>query len=755
MNSQLSTQVGHQSESAHSYAKHTEENLASYLELISHQRWLIICVALLVSLCGVLYAYLATPQYESNLLVHVEEKGQREPKNILGEAGSMIDYKTPSAAEIELLRSRQVIARAVDRLKLYIEVKPKRIPIIGKVFSTLGAVNYFPALQSAGGYAWGKEAISVSEFSVPQPFENRIFKIRALEQGSFQLIESQSGLKQHGQVGQSLKIAIPEGEIVLLVEDIYAAPNVEFELVRSSRLAIIESVQTSLTVNELGKLSGMISATLKGARADQVYRLLTEIGNEYMTQNSSRRTEEADKSLAYLNRRLPELRQQLEQAEARYNQFRNTNGTVDIGEEGRLSLQRSAVARTRRIELEQKRSELLTRFTTHHPSIVAVDEQLSEVNRELREAGTHLKSLPLLEQEMVRLARDVKVNNELYSALLASSQQLQLISIGKTSNVHMVDAPERPERPVTPNRPRIIAVAIFLGISMGLLAAFVRRSLQTALVEPAQIEKLFGLPVYASIPHSKEQHQFSAKNSAQKQIPVLARIANNDPAIESLRNFRSALKFCLTQCRNNIVLITGPTEGLGKSFVSVNLAYLMAASGKRILLIDGDLRDGHLHRYFGRARIRGLSDVLSGADFNSCLATNVIDNLDFLSTGHLPANPSELLLRAELALCLSLVAPRYDVIVIDAAPLLAVADSLILGTHAGAIFLATRSGVTRPGDIAESLQRLARAGLSAKGLLFNDFTPRSGHYSYRYGGYGTRQQITYDSKVDKDEVTNA
>jgi capsular exopolysaccharide synthesis family protein len=233
----------------------------------------------------------------------------------------------------------------------------------------------------------------------------------------------------------------------------------------------------------------------------------------------------------------------------------------------------------------------------------------------------------------------------------------------------MVDAPERPERPVTPNRPRIIAVAIFLGISLGLLAAFIRRSLQTALVEPAQIEKLFGLPVYASIPHSKEQHQFSAKNSNIKQIPVLARIANNDPAIESLRNFRSALKFCLTQCRNNIVLITGPTEGLGKSFVSVNLACLMAASGKRILLIDGDLRDGHLHRYFGRARTRGLSDVLSGDNFNSCLATNVIDNLDFLSTGLLPANPSELLLRAELALCLSLVAPRYDVIVIDAAPL--------------------------------------------------------------------------------------
>ena len=220
MNSQLSTQVDHHSESTHSYAKHTEENLASYLELISHQRWLIICVALLVSLCGVLYAYLAMPQYESNLLVHVEEKGQREPKNILGEAGSMIDYKTPSAAEIELLRSRQVIARAVDRLKLYIEVKPKRLPVVGKVFSTLGAVNYFPALQSVGGYAWGKEAISVSEFSVPTSFENRLFKIRALEQGSFLLMESQSRLKKQGQVGQSLSISSPDGEISLMVEDI-------------------------------------------------------------------------------------------------------------------------------------------------------------------------------------------------------------------------------------------------------------------------------------------------------------------------------------------------------------------------------------------------------------------------------------------------------------------------------------------------------------------------------------------------------
>jgi len=748
MNSQLSTHVMQTMEIDNSYAKDADESLASYLEIISQQRWLIVLVALIISISGVMYAYIANPQYETNLLLHVEEKGQREPKNILGEAGSIVDYKTPSSAEIELLRSRIVIARAVDKLKLYIDAKPRRFPLVGSLISTMGVVDYFPILQRSGNYAWRKEEISVGEFSVPTSYEARTFRLHNLNGKNYQLSEAQSGFLKHGVVGQILKAQTPEGEITLLIDEIHAAPGVEFLVVRSSRLAVIETVQNSLTVSEIGKQSGVISATLKGNNADIVYRLLTEIGLQYMNLNSSRRTEEADKSLAYLNRRLPELRQQLEQSEARYNQFRNIHGTVDIGEEGRLSLQRSAAARTRRIELEQKRSELLTRYTGNHPSVIAVDEQLAEVNRELRESANHLKNLPLIEQEMVRLARDVKVNSELYSALLSSSQQLQLISIGKTSNVHLVDAPEKPDRPVTPNRPRIIAVSIFLGISLGVLIAFIRRSLQTALIEPAQAEKLFGVPVYASIPHSKEQHHLTANISELKQLPVLARIASNDPAIESLRNFRSALQFCLTQSRNNIVLITGPTEGLGKSFVSVNLACIVAASGKRVLLIDGDLRDGHLHRYFDRARSKGLSDILLGTESSSCITANIIENLDFLSTGNLPPNPSEVLLRPELAECLSGFASRYDMILIDAAPLLLVADSLVIGAHAGSIFLTTRSGVTRPGDIAESLKRLSRAGLSAKGLLFNDFTPSSGHYSYRYGGYGARQQITYVPKSD-------
>lgn len=739
-------QLGYAGEQPVVLSDDSETDLMSYLATAIEYRWMIIAVALAVTVLGTIYAFVANPVYEASLMVQVEEKGQREPKNILGEAGSIIDYKTPAAAEVELLRSRLVIARAIDRLKLYIGVRPQRFPVIGGWVAGSGIGEMIPWLRGLGGYAWGRETLAVDAFDVPEYLENRPFELRALGNGRYLLTEPDSGIWFEGQRGVALEESTAYGPIVLRVARLDAVPGVRFKLSRSSRLAAIEGVQKSLDVQEVGKQSGVVVATLKGSSAEGVHGLLTEIGREYMAQNSARRTEEADKSLAYLNQRLPELKQQLEQSEARYNQFRNQNGTVDVGEEGRISLQRSAAARTRKIELEQKRSELLARYMPAHPAIEAIDDQLREVNRELREATAQLKQLPVLEQEMVRLARDVKVNSELYTALVTSAQQLQLITVGKTSNVRLVDAPEKPDQPVTPNRPRIIAVAIFAGIFLGLLLAFIRRALQTAVDDPEDVERMFGLPVYASIPHSKLQQNLVDNQRDPTRLPLLSRIASMDVAVEGLRNFRTALQFCMSHASNNVVLITGPTAGMGKSFVSVNLASIMAASGKRVLLIDGDLRDGQLHRYFHSPRAGGLSDILHGAPAAELLRASVLENLDFIATGTLPPNPAELLLRPELAALLAELSPQYDIVIIDAAPLLAVADSLVIGAHASAIFLATRAGVTHPGEIAESMKRLARAGLAAKGVLFNDMTPRTGRYGYGYRyGYGKFRQLGYSS----------
>jgi tyrosine-protein kinase Etk/Wzc len=211
-------------------------------------------------------------------------------------------------------------------------------------------------------------------------------------------------------------------------------------------------------------------------------------------------------------------------------------------------------------------------------------------------------------------------------------------------------------------------------------------------------------------------------------LPLLAQILPEDPAVESLRSFRAALQFSMPHFRNNIVVFAGPTRGVGRSFVTVNFAAVMAASGKRVLLIDADLRAGRLHRYFGISRDHGLSTAVSGsAPVEGFIHRNVIDNLDFIPTGVLPPNRSDFLLHLNFSTLLETVSPNYDLVLIDTPPLLLAADALVIGARAGAVFLLARAHVTTDAEITESVKRLNHAGLSPQGVLFNNITYAIGH----------------------------
>jgi tyrosine-protein kinase Etk/Wzc len=720
-------------------AEDDEVELSSYLNVLFDNRWLIATIAFSVSLLGATYAFMVKPVYEANMLIHVEGNSQKKAANILGEMGSLFDVKTAATAEMELVRSRMVVSHAINNLRLYISAQPKYFPGIGKWIADKNKQISSPGLFGYGGYVWGNESIDVSTFNVPDTLVNREFVVTAEGNGKFRANEKESNLELDGTVGTPLAFETSDGPIELQVDQLAAKAGAQFLLKRTSRLGLIEGVQKNLLVAEQGKQSGVISVSLQGDSPQEVSSILGEISKEYVRQNGARKTEEADKSLAFLNKRLPELRQQLEMSEAKYNQFRNTHGTVDLGQEAKISLQQSAAAKSRKIELEQKRTELLTRFTDNHPVVMGINNQLKDINAEIATIAAHIKTLPALEQDIVRLAREVKVNTDLYTALLNTSRQLRLIAVAKMSNVRLVDAPMTPEKPVKPDRPMIIAIAVLLGLFLGVIGAFIRKALHGGIDDPVEIEKMLGVPVYATIPHSNMQQElFDQVSRKSPQLPLLAKISSMDVAVESLRNFRTALQFSMSHSRNNIVLITGPTAGMGKSFVSANLAAVIASTGKRVLLIDADIRNGDLHRYFDIGRQDGLSDAIVGKKrLEQIIHRDVVENVDFISTGTLPSNPSEVLLRPNLGTLLQSLSGLYDVVLIDGTPILAVSDSLIVGTHAGAIYIMTRAGVTTPGEIAESIKRLSQAGLSAKGVVFNDFSLRPGRdgYAYSYGKY--------------------
>ncbi|MGH8808710.1 MAG: polysaccharide biosynthesis tyrosine autokinase, partial [Noviherbaspirillum sp.] len=638
-------------------------------------------------------------------------------------------------AEMELLQSRLVVSRATDNLRLYISAAPRHFPVIGSWIAEQNRQLSNPGLLGYGGYTWGAEKINVAVFNVPDALQNREFVVTAEGKGEFRLTQKEQDIDLKARVGETSIFELPKGSIEIRIDRLDGKPGAEFLLTRSSRLATIESIQRAMKVEELGgKQSGVIGVRLQGPEPRMINGVLSEVAKEYVRQNSARKTEEAEKSLAYLNKQLPEIKSQLEQAEAKYNAFRNANGTVDLGEESKLTLQQSSAAKLKKMDLQQKKIELLARYTDEHPAVQGIESQIKEINGQITAMNEHIRSLPAIEQNLLRLQREVKVNTELYTALLNTSQQLRLITVGKVSNVRLVDTPMMAERPVKPNRPVILALALLGGLFLGVVMAFFRKSLTGGIDTPEQLEQIAGVPVFATIPHSKKQRELYQQVSAKQQkVPLLANVSSSDVAVESLRNFRTALQFSLPQFRNNVVLITGATPGMGKSFVSANLAAIMAASGKKVLLIDADLRNGLLHLYFGFGRHDGLSDAIAGARrLDQVIHHGVIEHMDFITTGTLPQHPSELLLRPSFGTYLQELSSRYDLILIDAPPILAVADTMIIGAHAGAIYIMTRAGVTTPGEISESMKRLKQAGLEAKGVLFNDLKVRPGRYGYGY-----------------------
>ena len=720
-----------------------DSTLARYLATLLDQRWLVLRVTLLMALVGGLYACVARPVYEASMLIHVEEPSAKEANNILGEMATLFEVKTTTPSEMELLRSRLVITRAIDDLHLLIDVRPHAMPFIGKWLADHSRQTPLGKLLGVRDDLRASSPVVVTRLDLPMAMEGADFELTVGPNNSYRLIQRAYRIDAAGRVGDRLSIEAEPGSVSFTVGRIDAAPGARFIVRRRPSLAMVEEVQKSMTITEQGKQSGIISISLRGDDPHSVHDLLQQIGQQYIAQNLARKLEESQKSLAFLDRQLPDLKLKLERAEVRYSQFRNQNGTVDLGEEEKIALQQVASAKARRLLLQQRRIELLPHFTPNHPSVTAIDQQIREINTDISGVTGHIRSMPLLEQEVQRLNREVKVNTDLYTALSNTAQQLRLITIGKVGNVRLVDVPMMPDAPIGPNRIRITLLAALAGLLGSVLVVLVRKGFYGGIDDPEQIENLLQIPVFATIPHSYRQEDLQryvpGKNG---KLCLLAHVAADDVAVESMRTFRTALQFSMSSARNNIVMFTGPMPGAGKTFLCVNMAVVVAMTGKRVLLIDSDFRNGLLHAYFDVKAAGGLSDYLQGSHtLAQVINRSVVPHLDFIATGSLPRHPAELLLNSRLGSLMVALTQAYDLVLIDAAPALAVADCLVVGSHAGSIYLVARAGVTTGAELQESAKRLQQAGLRACGVLFND---RKLRRSTRYGSpypYGRLREI--------------
>lgn len=728
------------------YQLEGEINLRELIGTLIDNKWLIISITTVALIIGMVKATLDTPIYQADAMLQIE--GSSQSMASMDYYSGMSSGYIPVQAEMEIIKSRLVMGSAVNSLNLEVVARPKYFPVIGRTMARRFEARHNSALSDPWfgytDYAWGGENIQVDTLDLPASWIGMQFVLIAGDNGQFKLSSLTEKFSVEGQIGQPIEKKI-EGEDTpfrLFISKLRARPGTHFFLTRLPHISATFGLMGMLSVAEKGHDIGILSFTLTSASPSFAMQTLNEIANIYVRMNVEKKSAEAQKTLEFLEQQLPIIKRQLETATDELNEYRLEKGSVNLDIETQGILNGIVEKNTQITLLEQRRDELRRSFTASHPAVVSIDKQIRRLQSHIEKHNKKISELPKTQQVILRLSRDVQVNAELYTTMLNNLQTIKVSKAGTVGDVRVIDYAVLPTSPIKPRKQFIVLIALLIGLVISIAVAFIRKALHHGIEDPDKIEKQVNIPVYATVPHSEQQLKLSKQlkktKAPNEKATVLALENTDDAAIESLRSLRTTLHFAFLEAKNNIVMITGPSPGVGKTFVSTNLAVVLASSGKKILLIDADLRKGIINKALGVGRENGLTELISNTISPGEAIHSIADaNIDFIPTGAIPPNPSELLLHERFGMLLEQLGQQYDYVIIDSPPILAVTDACIIGRMASATLMVVRSGQHPLRELQQSVKQLKQNDVDIKGCVFNDvhLLPSAygyGKYFYQY-----------------------
>ncbi len=700
-------------------------DLLSYWHILLKRRWTVLGVLAIIFLTSLVGTLLTTPIYRATSILQIERQSMQvmDVQGVMPTEDIYADdfYQT----QYELLKSRALAQRVV---------------------SQLGLAESDELQRMQPGSPWQKIMGLFGRESVPQ---NKASETTA------KLADAERAAKENQLAGSfSSGVSIEPVRNSRLVRVHYDSPDAAFS--QKAANAIAESFISSNLERKFD--SSAYAKTyleerlkeLKLKLEDSERKLVSFAQKEEIIgtsggENSGTLTQQ---SLQALNTAYAKAQEDRIRAEARWSQAQASSG---------MSLAMASGENTFITTLQESRGKLMAEYQDKlrlykpaYPLMVQLKSQIDELDKQLAsEIGNIRGSIQsqyqaALKQESMLAAqisglktdvldqegrsiqynifkREVDTNRQLYDGLLQRYKEIGIAGGIGTNNVSIVDRAQMGGQ-FKPDLMRNLMLATMVGLLLGCLLALGFEYLDDSLKGPQDIEKQLGLSILGVIPKLKAP-----------QTPQAALKDLRGAFTEAYRSVRTALQFSTDKGMPRVLLITSATPGEGKSTTARALAQNIAELGRRVLIVDCDLRNPSLHRHFNADNSTGLTNFLAGAIKPMDLIQKTdMPNLSYLSTGPLPPNPAELLMGSKLVSFLTVAAEKFDQIIIDGPPVLGLADAPILANRASATLMVIEAGETRVAVAKNAIKRLAAARAHLIGAVMTKYNAKL-HAGYGYG----------------------
>ena len=749
------TQPRHQIEEVH---------LTDYINVIMRRRRIFLLSFLALFMGVALYTFIMKPVYEAAGTLYVKDnKGGKA--GILGDL-AMLNSANPVDAEIEILKSRSNAEETVKRLNL-----------------TWGVSS------SSKGLTF--KIIEFTSTSVEPEYTVTItgpdtFKVKAAD-GSQEL---------SGRSGQLLR----SPKMTLLLRDVKGQAGDSFKLSQLNFNKTVESLRKATKAAEVGKKTNIIKLSYTNTDQTLARDVVNTLIQAYLDQTLSFSTEEASRTVTFVEEQLKGIRDELDKSEKNLEVYKSANGVVKLDTEAEelikklseiekeraaVSLQRKQVdfalqalqeARrkgqvytpavfredplvisiaTRLTELEVQKRALVSENTESHPQVKAAQSQIDQLQKKLQSTyetsrlnlakqettiqqqllqyETTMRKLPAAERDLARLMRLSKVNADIYMMLLQKHEEARIVKASTISNIKIVDPAITPDEPLKPQKKKNLLLGLLVGLMFGIGAAFFMDYLDDTIKDEEEAKRALAWPMLAVIPAIEHEETASADGTFLSNALVVQNMPKSS-ASEAFRGLRTAIHFSALQSKSQVIMVTSSFPGEGKSTISANLALVFSQANKRVLLLDCDLRRPSQNRIFNLSRSPGLTEALAGdTPLEEALHQTDIQSISLLTAGTIPPNPAEVLSSDNMRNLLTGLRDSYDIIIIDAPPVIPVTDAPLLSALADLIVVVVESGRI-PAKAAQRMKELLQSVQApVAGFVLND---RTALYSDSYGYYG-------------------